>query len=175
MSKSTNNHCIVKPEHFLNRDILPTNGEIILVRGLPGSGKTTLAKSLLNLFDIEPEYHFEADHFFLTPAGEYKFEGDKLRAAHNWCQNSVRILLSRRPGYSPIVVSNTFTQRWELQPYVEIADEHNRDVLITQSNTDWAFEPEKCFEKCAHGVPLEKIQQMAERWEELDDIENFSR
>ena len=52
--------------------------ELILVRGIPGSGKSTFAKSLGGT-------HFETDKFFMVD-GEYKFDGTKIKEAHKWCK-----------------------------------------------------------------------------------------
>jgi energy-coupling factor transporter ATP-binding protein EcfA2 len=57
--------------------------ELILLRGLPGSGKTTLARSLGGM-------HMEADKYLMY-SGKYEFDASKLRDAHNWCQNAVRV------------------------------------------------------------------------------------
>jgi hypothetical protein len=56
---------------------------LILLRGLPNSGKSTAAK----LFNKDP--HFEADMFFLDANGDYEFDITKIKEAHNWCRNSV--------------------------------------------------------------------------------------
>jgi adenylate kinase family enzyme len=48
---------------------------IYLVRGIPGSGKSTFAKSLGGT-------HFETDQFFMVD-GKYNFDGSKLKEAHN--------------------------------------------------------------------------------------------
>ena len=57
------------------------NKVLFIVRGLPGSGKTTLAKSLGSV-------HFEADMYFME-GNEYKFDITKIKKAHEWCQNTL--------------------------------------------------------------------------------------
>ena len=57
--------------------------ELFLLRGLPGSGKSTLAESLGNM-------NIEADEYFMD-GDEYKFDASKLKEAHAWCQNVVKV------------------------------------------------------------------------------------
>ncbi len=67
------------------------NGKILyLLRGLPGAGKSTLAKSIGAIY-------FEADMFFME-GNEYKFNPLKLKDAHAWCQNQVRISMKNANG-----------------------------------------------------------------------------
>ena len=74
--------------------------ELILLRGLPGSGKSTLATAIGGV-------HFEADMYFVDDNGNYNFEPARIKDAHAWCQNKVK--LSMESGVDKIVVSNTFT------------------------------------------------------------------
>ena len=55
---------------------------LVLLRGLPGSGKSTAAK----LFNKAP--HFEADMYFMKN-GNYKFDFNGLKDAHNSCKRKV--------------------------------------------------------------------------------------
>ena len=76
---------------------------LYIVRGIPGSGKSTFAKTLGGT-------HFETDNFFMVD-GEYKFDVTKLKVAHEWCQNSVNtamILNITTDLNNTIVVSNLF-------------------------------------------------------------------
>jgi predicted kinase len=86
--------------------------ELILLRGLPGSGKSTLAKSISDCY-------FEADMWFVQEDGTYKFDPLEIKKAHEWCQTIVNGKMSI--GVSKVVVSNTFTQEWEMKPYYELA------------------------------------------------------
>ena len=79
---------------------------LIILRGCPGSGKSTFAKTLGGA-------HFETDMYFVSDDGTYNFDPSKLRDAHNWCQNNVHTAMieNNTSGINKtIVVSNTFTQ-----------------------------------------------------------------
>jgi len=128
---------------------------VILIRGLPGSGKSTLAKQLI--FGRPKANHFEADDFFVDYyTGKYRFDSTKIKQAHEYCQTRFKHALERQCEL--IVVSNTFTQKWELTPYIQLCEFHNiRPQIIT---CDSRF-------KNIHGVPEDKIAQMRARWEYL--------
>jgi predicted kinase len=127
---------------------------LYLLRGLPGSGKSTLAKQLGGS-------HFETDKYFVGENGEYNFDGSKLKEAHQWCQDSVSnaMLLNHTTGENEtIVVSNTFTQEWEMQPYMDMAKQWGYRVFtIIVENRHGGVNQ--------HGVPDEKLQQMNDRFE----------
>ena len=122
--------------------------ELFLLRGLPGSGKSTLAKSLGGK-------HFEADMYFVRD-GEYQFDGTKLKEAHEWCRSSVGgLMINEEPK---LVVSNTFTQEWEMKPYFDLARNYGYRVhsLIVENRHGGVNE---------HGVPEDKLEQMKNRFE----------
>jgi predicted kinase len=90
---------------------------LTLLRGLPGSGKSTFAKQIWNEYAI-----CEADKYFVDKeSGEYRFDASKLKEAHSWCKNEVEIRMIdnqiNSQYYAEIVVSNTFTQEWEVWIY----------------------------------------------------------
>ena len=126
---------------------------LYLLRGVPGAGKSTLAKSLGGV-------HFETDTYFMEN-GEYKFDPTKLKDAHRWCQDSVNtaMILNHTAGLNEtIVVSNTFTQEWEMEPYFELAKTYDYKVfsLIVENRHGGVNQ---------HNVPEEKIQSMKDRFE----------
>jgi predicted kinase len=126
--------------------------ELFLLRGLPGSGKSTLAKSLDGI-------HVEADQFFMVE-GEYRFDASKLKEAHNNCLTRVKSYMyinSSKDNSERIIVSNTFTQEWEMKPYFDMATEYGYRVysIIVENRHGGVNE---------HGVPSDKLEQMKNRF-----------
>lgn len=119
---------------------------LYIVRGLPGSGKSTYAKSL----GIP---HFEADMYFMQD-GEYKFDASNLKRAHAWCFFHVGDKLEKGKD---VVVSNTFTTVKEMQPYFNLAEMYNADVVIVEVKTQYGS---------IHNVPKETLAKMKARWQE---------
>lgn len=129
---------------------------LILLRGIPGSGKTSFAKTIWSDYVI-----VEADKFF-EKDGEYKFDPTKLKDAHQWCKDTVEQFMKdnelNHQFYPEIVVSNTFTQEWEMQPYIDLAEKYGYKVfsLIVENRHG---------NKSVHNVPDETIKKMIDRFE----------
>lgn len=123
--------------------------KLTLVRGLPGSGKSTYARSL-------GVAHYEADQFFELDWGEYKFDSKLIKIAHEWCfANVVRAL---RMGHD-VVVSNTFTQLWEMNRYLEIPRlVDGVEIEVVEMKTQY---------ENIHNVPEDTLAKMAARWEDV--------
>ena len=133
-----------------------TQGELILLRGLPGSGKTTLAKIILQLRSTDEPEILSADDFFEDKEGEYNFDPTKLKEAHNYCQ--FRCSERMRQQKARIVVANTFTQEWEMDEYFKMAERYNYRVHTVVVENRHGNEN-------VHGVPEDKLQQMKNRFQ----------
>lgn len=147
--------------------------KLYIVRGLPGSGKSTYADKLVHRdndelvkkisetgdMSLRSQFkiikHWEADMFFET-ATHYAFDARLLRVAHQWCYSNV--VKHLRNGYD-VVVSNTFTTLNEMAKYLEINDlVDDVDIEIIEMKTQF---------KSIHNVPDEKFEQMKNRWQEI--------
>ena len=120
--------------------------KLYIIRGLPGSGKSTYAKSL-------PALHLEADMYHVRN-GKYDFNPKKVKAGHDWCQAMVKSALGAGMDVS---VSNTFTQKWEMFPYLEMGKHFEAEIEIIVMSGKYGS---------IHGVPAETIKNMSDRWED---------
>jgi predicted kinase len=130
---------------------------LYIVRGLPGSGKSSLAKKVTEIV-------YSADDFFTNKKGEYNFNVKLLGKAHEWCWGKVRDAMYL--GVEAVAVANTFTQAWEAEKYYQIAEEYGYSVFVIECQNDYGN---------VHDVPQESIDAMKERWEKsLTPVGNLS-
>jgi predicted kinase len=125
---------------------------LYLIRGIPGSGKSTFAKELVADFLV-----CEADKFFIKD-NEYQFNPSKLGEAHSWCQKIVETYMKDGELYPKIAVSNTFTTERELQPYFDLAEKYDYVVfsVIVENRHD---------NESVHNVSDETINKMINRFQ----------
>jgi predicted kinase len=106
---------------------------LYIIRGLPGSGKSSLAELLT-------EFAYSADDFFnLYHDGVFKPE--LLKEAHAWCFEKVKDELRH---FDDVAVANTFTQLWEMQPYLDLAKEFGYTPFVITCENNFGS---------VHGVP----------------------
>lgn len=124
---------------------------LFLLRGVPGAGKSSLARRFCIAYSV-----CEADEFMYDENGEYKFSHDKLVEAHAKCQEKCERLMKR--NWHPIAVANVFSQEWELDPYIEMAKRYDYEVisLIVENRHG---------NKNTHGCPDEDVQRMIDRFQ----------
>uniref|UniRef100_A0A8D1EUP8 DUF7818 domain-containing protein n=1 Tax=Sus scrofa TaxID=9823 RepID=A0A8D1EUP8_PIG len=111
---------------------------LILLRGLPGSGKTTLSRILLG--QSRDGIVFSTDDYFHHQDG-YRYNVNQLGDAHDWNQNRAKQAINQ--GRSPVIIDNTNTQAWEMKPYVEMAIGKGYRVEFHEPETWWKFDPEE--------------------------------
>lgn len=122
---------------------------LIILRGVPGSGKTTLAKQLLKEYSRgKTTSHWEADMYFTGEDGVYRWDKNLLPLAHEWCQNKVRESLK---NCDVVIVSNTNIRREDVETYVKIARDAQAEAKV--------FRVEGRF-KNVHNVPEETVKKM---------------
>lgn len=133
--------------------------EFYIVRGVPGSGKTTFAKSICEKSikaGLEARF-FEADQYFYDSQGVYRFNRSEIGLAHNFCLENVKKAL--REKLDVVVVSNTSTTENEVKKYLDLAkDEGYTTYVITVEN--WHGNSN------VHSVPEEVILKMRKNLKE---------
>ena len=98
--------------------------------------------------------------YFTNGDGQYIFNGADLKEAHEWCQSQVEMamIFNHTSGLNEnIVVSNTFTQEWEMEAYYKLAESYGYRVfsLVVESRHQSGN---------IHNVPEEVIEKMRERF-----------
>ncbi|TPX66282.1 hypothetical protein SpCBS45565_g04595 [Spizellomyces sp. 'palustris'] len=136
-----------------------------IMRGAPGSGKSTVARNLL-LKNGNKGCILSTDDFFCIDTGNYEFNAAKLAEAHEWNQERARDAISS--SLSPIIIDNTHTQKWEAKPYVEMGLKQGYTIVVVEPETPWWKEKNviELAQRNTHGVSAEAIQRMVGRWED---------
>lgn len=135
--------------------------KLIIMRGLPGSGKSTKARALAEQHGGQV---FSTDDYFVGADGVYRFDGKRIAAAHEWNQERARSAM--RDGVPCVIIDNTNTQAWEAREYCVAGTFHAYEIEFCEADTPWAFDPPVLAQKNAHGCPLEAIERMLDRWED---------
>ena len=122
--------------------------QLFLIRGIPGSGKTTFAREITDVV-------FSADDFFVNPvSGDYEFDASLLYKAHRSCQNKTEC---RMKTGEDMAVANTFTTVKEMKEYYKLAEQYGYTVFsVIVENRHGG--------KDVHNVPEDTLTAMRERF-----------
>lgn len=102
--------------------------KLTLIRGISGSGKSTMAVKMTD------SWWQETDLYFYNEFDEYHFDKSKLKKNHNLCFNDAKSLLDFGAN---VVVSNTFIKPWEAKRYIDLARESGYELEIISLTTDY--------------------------------------
>lgn len=143
---------------------------MIIMRGLPGSGKSYLAKLIVEkLIGPSPSNYknhvFSSDDYFMV-RGKYQYDPAYISYAHAW--NQKRVQESAILGVSPIIIDNTNIEIWEMRPYVIDALRNGYFIEVVEPMTPWAKKPKTLFNMNKHKVPLQTLKRMMENY--VDNI-----
>jgi len=129
------------------------DNHLLLLRGLPGSGKTELAK-VLSEYGKYPIISVD-DYFTDTISGVYQFNYKENYLAYKSCEDNT--LAWMKKNIRLIIVHNTFTMEWEIQPYFKLASDYNYKLfIVTVENYH--------DNKNIHGVTQEQLSKMASKY-----------
>jgi tRNA uridine 5-carbamoylmethylation protein Kti12 len=140
------------------------NKTVIILRGIPGSGKSTVAKLIQSLGWLNQIRICSADDYFIDrQTNEYKWNPRLLGEAHEYCkQNFVKAI---RNEIDIIIVDNTNIKHKDFCFYKEVARQNNYKTIVLTVGGNSKKEIKDSFYRNQHNVPEEKIEQMALNFE----------
>ena len=124
---------------------------LIILRGLPGAGKSELSKLLSGGKD---ELVCEADHYMVDSNGDYDFNPKNLGYSHGRCIAKFESLVNKMEH--TIIVSNTSTTITEWKPYRDYAIDNGYNVRVVIVENYHG-------NKSVHDVPDESMEKMKNR------------
>ena len=134
--------------------------KLIIVRGAPGSGKTTFANRLLNRCPTSVKtgrgiVHWENDQFFMKN-GKYEWSRERLSEAIEWCNNQVVQSLMRG---ATVIVANTFIKHVHMAELINAADSFGIPQVVFRMTGE---------HKDIHNVPRDIVENMRANMEEYE-------
>lgn len=137
------------------------NKQVILLRGLPGAGKSTFIQSILKNSN-QPSDNIvirSTDHFFMTAKG-YQFDPKKLPVNHQ--KNQQAFSNSLKKGIPLVICDNTNIEYWQMKPYLEAAKHHGYLVEVISvglfKNSD---KRQQYIQRNSHNIEQEVVESMA--------------
>jgi predicted kinase len=135
------------------------NKQMWIIRGVPGSGKTTLAHHIFDalygggLPETRNARVLEANDYFMQ-GEEYRFDSSKVKEAFDDCLD--RTNAAMQSGAQHVFVTNPFPKLAQMVPYEQLAAKHGYTVNIITCNT---------FHKNVHNVPMSTLRTMRSQFE----------
>lgn len=164
---------IMNNKNYLNIEITRPTQELIIMRGVPGSGKSTEAKKLVG------EGVIHSTDSLIEAAGDYKAYWDNIIATENPSihqgmhdlnvRNAKQSMLE---GISPVIIDNTNLNPTQCKRYVRFALEEGFDdvnIKLVNIGTN-GCSAEVLTERNTHFVSLEVINKMINRYKTFENI-----
>ena len=137
------------------------NQELIVMRGIPGAGKSTKAKSLVG------EGVMHSTDTLIEASGDYKAFFEEMKKTNSFVnlsrmhsKNLVNAKKSMDEGVSPIIIDNTNLKANESKAYVKhaLSIGYADDNIKVVDVGDGGLTAEGLAKRNTHGVPLDKIK-----------------
>ena len=152
-----------KTKNILGVTVTRPNQELVILRGIPGSGKSTTAKSLVG------EGVIHSTDNIIEATGDYRGFFTKMIESKNFVElsrmhskNLKNAMKSMDEGLTPIIIDNTNLKANEAKSYVMYAlglGYADENIKIVDIGTG-GLTAEGLAARNTHGVPLDKIEQM---------------
>ena len=133
---------------------------VVILRGVPGSGKSTVAKKIKEVFTDHEVVICSADDYFLTSAGEYIFDPSRLPEVHHSCLEKFKRAIAQDGHKRIVIVDNTNSTFREYSKYNSGLPTFIIELFCKKDDLP------KYAARNLHQVPLEVIERMFTRWEQ---------
>jgi 2',3'-cyclic-nucleotide 3'-phosphodiesterase len=143
----------------MNIDFRSNSKVVIIMRGCPGSGKSTSSQALIDYLSetgVMPALSMSkcsADDYMKNEDGDYEYNHAKISMVHGRCKEQFMASLAKKNNL--IIVDNTNIKLFEFKVYVNAARNQGYEV--------YQWELELRFDNM-HGVPFDKVEQMQKNY-----------
>jgi predicted kinase len=129
--------------------------QVVIMRGVPGSGKTTWHK-----VNFPKAIVCSADDFHMVYS-LYVFDPKNIGLAHGACLKKFTVSVLQRPltDEATIVVDNANSRLWELSPYLKLAEAFSVPCRIVRCHCS-VCSVEEAFRRGTHSVPADRLFDM---------------
>ncbi|CAG0881872.1 unnamed protein product [Darwinula stevensoni] len=138
---------------------------ILIMRGLPGSGKSHLTKVITQLYPHATICSAD-DYYSLT--GMYEFDPSRLKDAHAYSQAKADQECNK--GTSVVIIDNTNVTRWEMIPYVKMGNAYKYVVLLIEPKTPWFKDAEELARRNTHNVSVDLLKRRLHAWQKMSPL-----
>ena len=126
------------------------SGKLCIIRGLPGSGKSTYAEKLSKKFNVK---HFENDAYLMKD-DKYNWTPESAKLAAKQCFFDT---VSELKAGKDAIVSNVFVTKKAIDRYVNAAKQLGCQILVIRMTNDFGN---------IHNVPDKTLQSMKTQFED---------
>lgn len=139
--------------------------KLIIIRGLPGSGKSQLAKQLA---DTMHGVIASVDQYFMR-SGDYVFKRSGVAHSYGFVQGQVDAFMQK--GEPVIIADGVHQSLTDIEAYRALAQKYNYELEIKMPDHAEAFDPKTCYEHSEHKVPFYIIRHIANHFQHLAEPE----
>lgn len=147
-------------------------GSVIIMRGWPGSGKSTIASALAECLDGSVSRVSADKYHYSLFTSLYEWKPENVEFAHRSCKREFAESMSMGVDY--LIVDNTNIRKKDYEYYVELAQEHGYKVYQAIPRNRGMWDIDECFRRNIHNVPKETIQRMKDSFEDDPRLERLT-
>lgn len=140
---------------------------LVLLRGLPGSGKSYVAKIYRRKAEADglSAIVCSADDYFME-SGVYVYRPEDQSRAHSACQTSAERSMAN--GIDVVIIDNTNVKNAHMQPYRDMAKKYGYAVITRMIGSTDPEYVELYLSRQVHNVPRKTVERMAREFEPED-------